>query len=332
MELNKIFASHMVFAAKKPIRIYGTGAGSVTISFAGYVKHFVSDSEKWEFELPAMEYGGPYSLEAVFEDKTVARDDIYIGEVFLFSGQSNMQFRLMDTEIPKEEYVSNEKVRLFSTATVRDTDKFVPDDGWVICDKEYVGYWSALAYLSSVEVSLAKDVAIGVIACYQGASAIESWVPENTFEKIGISLLPEEKFDDHYDEIFGMWNGDGFLYNFSLCQVIPYQLSAVIWYQGESDASVAEGLVYCDELCTLIDVWRKDFGDDELPFIVVQIADTLERMTEGWKLVQRAQEEVVTRRENVKMVESRDVCETDDIHPKTKHKLAKRIAQALINI
>ena len=106
----------------------------------------------------------------------------------------------------------------------------------------------------------------------------------------------------------------------------------MVWYQGESDASVAEGLVYCDELCTLIDVWRKDFGDDELPFIVVQIADTLERMTEGWKLVQRAQEEVVTRRENVKMVESRDVCETDDIHPKTKHKLAKRIAQALINI
>ena len=332
MELDKIFTSHMVFAAKKPIRIYGTGKGSVIIRFAGCVKQYMSDSEKWMLELPPMEYGGPYVLEAAFEDRTEVLCDIYIGEVFLFSGQSNMQFRLMDTEIPKEEYRSNPNVRLFSTATVRNTDKFVPDDGWVICDKEYVGYWSALAYLASVEVSLAKDVAIGVIACYQGASVIESWVPERTFDKIGISLLPEEKFDDHYDETFGMWNGDGFLYNFSLCQVIPYQLSTVIWYQGESDASVSEGLVYCDELCTLIDVWRRDFGNEDLPFIVVQIADTYERMTEGWKLVQRAQEEIVSRRKNVMMVESRDVWETDDIHPKTKHKLAKRIAQALINI
>ena len=331
MELNKIFTSHMVFAAKKPIRIYGTGKGSVTVSFAGCVKKFVSDSEKWVFELPPMEYGGPYSLEAVFEERTVVLEDIYIGEVFLFSGQSNMQFRLMDTEIPKEEYRSNPKVRLFSTATVRNTDKFVPDDGWVVCDKKDIGYWSALAYLVSDEVSIEKDVVIGAIACYQGASVIESWVPEKTFENIGINIPDDEKFDDHDDEIFGMWNGDGFLYNFSLCQVIPYQLSTVVWYQGESDASVSEGLVYCDELCALIDVWRKDFGDDNLMFIVVQIADTLERMTEGWKLVQRAQEEVVNRRSNVKMVESRDVCETDDIHPKTKDKLARRIAQVLIN-
>ena len=330
MELNKIFASHMVFAANKPIRIYGTGKGSVTVSFAGYVKEFVSDKENWGFELPAMAYGGPYALEAVFDDKTVVLDDIYVGEVILFSGQSNMQFRLMDTEIPKENFRSNPKVRLFSTATVRNTDKFTPDDGWVICDKEDVGYWSALLYLVSDEVSVEKDIAIGAIACYQGASVIESWVPEKTFEKIGINIPDSEKFSDHDDEIFGMWNGDGFLYNFSLCQVIPYQLSTVVWYQGESDASVAEGLVYCDELCTLIDVWRKDFGDDELPFIVVQIADTLERMTEGWKLVPRAQEEVVTRRKKVKMVESRDVCETDDIHPKTKDKLARRIAKVLI--
>ena len=331
MELNKIFTSHMVFAAKKPIRIYGTGQGTVTINFAGQTKTFVSKSEKWTVELPAMEYGGPYSLEAVFEDRTIVLDDIYVGEVFLFSGQSNMQFKMEDTEIPQNLYRSNPKLRLFSTDTVRNTDKFVPDDGWVVCDKKDVGYWSALAYLASDEVSLAKDIAIGVIACYQGASVIESWVPEKTFEKININIPAEEKFDDHEDEIFGMWNGDGMLYHFALCQVIPYQLTAVVWYQGESDASVSEGLVYCDELCALIDVWRKDFGDENLFFVVVQIADTLERMTEGWKLVQRAQEEIVTRRANVKMVQSRDVCETDDIHPKTKDKLAKRIAQVLIN-
>ena len=79
----------------------------------------------------------------------------------------------------------------------------------------------------------------------------------------------------------------------------------------------------------MIDVWRKDFRDEALLFIIVQIANTYHKMTEGWKLVQKAQKEVELKRPFVKTVVSGDVCETNNIHPKTKDKLAKRIAEAI---
>lgn len=329
MELNKIFTSHLVFAAKKPIRIYGTGKGSARIKFASFEKTVISDDESWSVEFEPMEYGGPYNLEVDFVDGKVILEDIYVGEVFLFAGQSNMQFKMKESSTPPDEYRSNRKLRLFSTDRIEKTDKFTSDDGWVVCDEKDVGEWSAIAYLASQKFSVEKDIAVGVVVSYQGASVIESWVPENTFEKYNINIPIEEKFIDHTHEQFGIWNGDGVLYNYSLSQLIPYALSAVVWYQGESDSSVAEGEVYCEELCALIDTWRSDFRDDSLLFIVVQLANTYHKMTEGWKLVQKAQEDVVNKRPFVKMVASADVCETNNIHPPTKDKLANRIADIL---
>ncbi len=330
MKLNKIFTSHMVFAANKPIRIYGEGKGLVKISFAGCEKTILSDEDNWMVEFDPMAYGGPYNLEVDFPDGKEIIDDIYIGEVFLFAGQSNMQFKMKESSTPKEAYRSNNKLRLFSTDRIEKTDKFTSDDGWVICDEKDVAEWSAIAYLASQEVSLEKDIAIGVVVCYQGASVIESWVPENSFEKININIPIEEKFIDHTCEQFSEWNGNGVLYNFSLSQAIPYTMSAVIWYQGESDATEAEGMVYCEELAALIDIWRSDFRDDSLPFVIVQLANTYHKMTEGWKLIQKAQKDIVNKRPFVKMVASADVCETNNIHPPTKDKLANRIAEVLI--
>lgn len=329
MELNKIFTSHMVFAAKKPIRIYGTGKGTAKITFAAYEKTVLSENDNWFIEFEPMEYGGPYKLEAEFPDRKITLEDIYVGEVFLFAGQSNMQFKMKESSTPEEEYRANSRLRLFSTDRIEKTDKFTSDDGWVVCDEKDIGDWSAIAYHTSYEVLMEKDVAIGVVVSYQGASVIESWVPEGTFEKYGINLPVEEKFVDHTCEEYSKWNGDGVLYNYSLSQVIPYALSAVVWYQGESDSSVAEGEVYCEELCGLIDRWRSDFCDASLLFVIVQLADTYHKMTDGWKLIQKAQQEIVNRRPLVKMAASADLCETNNIHPPTKDKLAKRIAGIL---
>ncbi len=331
MKLNKIFASHMVFAHGKPIKIYGEGRGKVEISFAKQKKTIVSESDKWMTEFEPMEYGGPYSMEVVFEDNTVVLEDIYIGEVYLFAGQSNLQFKMADSSSGEELYKSNSKLRLFSPERIEKTDFFTPEDGWVVCEKEQVKNWSAIGYLTANEISEQKHIAVGVIVCYQGASVIESWVPEGTFEKAGINIPLDERHKDHRHQIYRQWNADGTLYNFSLCQVIPYPLSAVVWYQGESDTSEGEGEVYADELRALIGIWRKDFDDENLPFAVVQIADFINRNDLAWQLVQNAQMKIQTMLPFVKTVESKDVCETDDIHPPTKDKLSKRIADTLLS-
>ena len=329
MKLNAIFASNMVFAANKPIRIYGEGMGVAEISFANQTTTVSSNGGFWMVELPAMGYGGPYELTFKSETSTVVLSDIYVGEVYLFAGQSNMQFKLSSSLTPEEKYESNDMMRLFSTDRIEKADRFTPNDGWVKCKKEEAGYWSAIGYLVSRELCKEKGIAVGAIVCYQGASVIESWVPAGTYEKMGIELKPEEKHHDHYIKEFSEWNGDGVLYSFGFSQIAPFSLSAVVWYQGESDTTVQEASVYKTELKEMINIWRTDLKNDSLPFVVVQIADFNPRDDEGWHGIQKAQAEIENELEFVKTVISKDVSEKDDIHPPTKDILSLRIAKAL---
>ena len=240
-----------------------------------------------------------------------------------------MQFKLSSSLTPEEKYESIDMMRLFSTDRIEKADRFTPNDGWVKCKKEEAGYWSAIGYLVSRELCKEKGIAVGAIVCYQGASVIESWVPEGTYEKMGIELKPEEKHQDHYIKEFSEWNGDGVLYSFGFSQIAPFSLSAVVWYQGESDTTVQEASVYKTELKEMINIWRTDLKNDSLPFVVVQIADFNPRDDEGWHGIQKAQAEIENELEFVKTVISKDVSEKDDIHPPTKDILSLRIAKAL---
>lgn len=329
MKLDRIFTSHMVFAAGKPIRIYGEGQGRVTVSLAGQSKTAVFEGEKWLVELPETNYGGPYDLTVRFDDRTEVLNDIYVGEVYLFAGQSNMQFKMRESSTPFGE--DNGKLRMFCTDRLAEGERFSSSDGWVVCSKENSADWSAIAYHTANEISK-KGVAVGVVACYQGASTIESWVLADTFKKIGIEIPADKKHIDHVYEPFKAWQNGGDLYNFAFSQVKPFSFSAVVWYQGESDTTPAEGEVYGDELCELIKIWRKDLSNDSLPFVIIQIADYVNANPEGWRLVQEAQLKVQERLPCVKTVISRDVCENAYIHPPTKDKLAKRVAKVLEEI
>ncbi|MDO4743152.1 MAG: sialate O-acetylesterase [bacterium] len=329
MKLNPIFSSHMVFAQGHPIRIYGEGCGRANIFFAGQNRKVVSDGEEWFVEFESMEYGGPYELKVDFCDRSIVLDDIFIGEVFLFAGQSNMQFKLGESLTPKALYETNDRLRMFFTDRIEKTDMFTAADGWVKSNKDTVEHWSAIAYLAANRLSKTHGVAVGVITCYQGASTIESWVPKGAFSEIGIKIDNKYKFQDHTIEEYSAWNGEGVLYSFALSQVTPFSLSAVVWYQGESDTSIHEGEVYADELGRLINIWRSDFKNDKLPFVIIQIADYIERDDEGWKLVQAAQEKIQFMIPGVKTVVSADVCENYEVHPQTKAGIAERVADTL---
>lgn len=328
MKLDPIFTSHAVFAAGQPVRIYGTGKGAAEITFAGVNVKVKSDSESWETELPAMEYGGPYELRFSSQEGEVILEDIFIGEVYLFSGQSNMQFRLCDSNTPSECYEDIPSLRIFRTYLGWENGEYV----WEPAQAERVGNWSALAYLAGRHIAKEKNIAVGIITCHLGASVIESWVPEGTFEAAGIFLADEDKHGDHFYPDYAVWNKDGFLYNELLKKVIPFPVSGAAWYQGESDSSEAEGAVYCDELAALIEKWRELFRSGSFPFVAVQIADHDPRSDRGWKSIQEAQEMIPSKAENVKCVKCADICESDDIHPPTKDKLALRIAQALMEL
>ena len=326
MKLNPIFSDNAVFAANRPISVFGSGKGYATIKFNGATVKVNSTEEFWCVELPKMKYGGPYTLEFSSETEEKTLHGIYVGEVLLCSGQSNMAFQIKSTNTNPEYYSE-------TPSALRYVNIFGKDQpiSWTVPDSTNVLDFSALGYIIGKECALREGVAVGVICCTMGASAIESWMPENTLSGIGIDIPIEEKFLDHYHEEYGQWNSDGFLYENRLMRMIPYTLSGVVWYQGESDASPAEGRVYCRELAELIRIWRRDFKNENLPFVIVQLADTESRIAlgEGWCLIQKAQTEISSIVPNVYTVISRDVCETDDVHPQSKHALALRIADVV---
>ncbi len=178
-----------------------------------------------------------------------------------------------------------------------------------------------------------ERIAIGIVSCYQGASIIESWMREETLEKLNIHIPDEEKHIDHTSDLFSAWNSESFLFHFLLEQVIGYPLTGIVWYQGESDTSPAEGRVYDRELTALIAQWRADFYDSDLPVVIVQLADfDFCEDLEGWKEVQAAQERVAATVPHTALVEIRDVCERDDIHPRTKEQAGFRVGEALLKI
>lgn len=329
LKLDRLFTSHMVFAANLPIRVFGEGEGVAEVIFAQYRQTVVPTNGKWLVEFPPMSYGGPYALTLRTEEDTVTLDDIYVGEVLLCAGQSNIQMMLSQVTQPEDGAKPNKKLRFFDAGRFEENARFTPEDGWIVSDAENSPHWSALGFLTGSKLCEGKGVAVGIVGCYQGASMIESWVPAGTYQRAGIAVPDELKYPDYDHPVFAQWNRDGRLYDGFLSKLMPFSFSAVVWYQGESNCSTAGGAAYSAMLALLIDCWRVSFRNDRLPFVIVQIADYIDRDTDGWHAIQQAQWDVQFKRENVKTVISADVCETDDIHPPTKHLLADRIVGAL---
>ncbi len=322
--LNPIFTNGMIMQANKPVRIFGSGEGAVDVDFLGQNKSITSNGE-WLIEFDAQSYGGPYTMTVSLNGKKTEINDIYFGDVYLLGGQSNMQFKMWERREPTDVYEGNENVRLYTVDRMEENteERFGMADGWVTLTKENAKDFSAIGYYVSQE--LGKDRKIGLIACYQGASVIQSWLRKDVAQRPELQV--ENKFADH--EWFPIWNDDGILYDYMLTKIIPYSMASVLWYQGESNASVDEARIYLRFLDALTSSWREVFMDENLEFIVIQLADYDERNTEGWHLVQEAQLKAQDELKNVKTVICRDVCETDDIHPRSKKELSLRIVKAL---
>lgn len=318
--LNEIFRSDMIVQANKPVRFFGEGDGKVEITFLGESKTTIA-SGKWILEFAPLPYGGPHTAKVVLDGEETLIENIYAGDVYLLAGQSNMQIKLSQINEPVENYEGNQNVRLFTVDRLEDEEVFHAKDGWVELTKENAGNFSALGYYVSQNLAR-EDRKIGLIACYQGASVIQTWMPKEVAER--------EEFIDatpvHGRSVYPLWNDDGCLFEYQTSKIIPYSLSTVLWYQGE--ANTAEGRKYFELLKALIESYREAFQDEKLPFIVVQLADLKGRL-DGWGRVQDDQLRAGREIENVHTVVCRDICEDNDIHPPTKRPLGKRISDLL---
>lgn len=334
MKLNGLFCDGVVFQAGKHIRVFGDGDGTVEIYFMGKTYSCCSKDGKWLVEMPPMSYGGPYEMTVSLNGEKQLISDLYIGDVLLVAGQSNVQFRVKE-ETPSHICDDDKLLRFFAVDRIEeDNECFQESDGWKSAVGNDVLRHSAIGYGVGRLLRKHTGAAIGIVECYQGASIIQSWMKKSDAERKEFFIPMNERHQDFTNEgykTYLRWNENGELFDKMFLRIAPVSFSGIVWYQGESNTSVSEGAIYDKMLATMVQNWREALDDYNVPFFVVVIANLDYRRDAGWYAVQAAQRRAADAKKNIFVIESADISDSSAIHPADKQKLCERIFQALKN-
>jgi sialate O-acetylesterase len=353
--LSPLFSNNMVLQRGLPLHVWGwTDPGqTVTVQLAHESATATADSAgKWTAQLPPMTAGGPYTL-AVSGPQSRTLTNVLIGDVWICSGQSNMQMGIGNVKNAEQEISEADypQIRLF---TVDDTIAYTPNtsvstnDGdlsgqWSVCTPRTVrtGGWNgftAAGYFFGRMLYQQLHVPIGLIHTSWGGTIAEAWTSAEALQ-----TMPD--FQSRLDNIAKIQadpqlapknnpNQVTVLYNGMIAPLIPYGIKGAIWYQGESNAGRA--YQYRTLLPTMIRDWRTRWGEGDFPFFIVQLANFQATQPEpgddAWAELREAQ--LMTTRSVPKtgMAVIIDIGDAKDIHPKDKQDVGKRLALAALAI
>jgi sialate O-acetylesterase len=283
---------------------------------------------KWMLKLPEHKAGGPFTL--TFRGKnTLTLKDVYVGEVWVCSGQSNMEWPVSLSANPQGaiQNAKNPKIRLF-TVPHRVSESPVADVSakWLECGPATVPGFSAVAYFFGRDLQKALDVPVGLIHTSWGGTVAEAWTTREALEANPDLkyLLPKSPIQA------GNPNQGTVLFNGMIAPLLPYAIKGAIWYQGESNAGRA--WEYRTLFPTMIKSWREAFKQGDFPFLFVQLAPFMATSTvpadTAWAELRDAQLYTSLKVPNTAQAVITDVGETSDIHPRRKEQVGARLALA----
>ena len=329
VRLPGIFGDHMVLQQEATLPVWGWAKPQekVTVTFAGRTANTTAGSDgKWRVDLPALPAGTPAGTLRVAATNTITLNDVLVGEVWLCSGQSNMELPLNKTEnAAKAAAQANDgQLRLClvpSNLALAPRDDLSPTtpaaDIWEVCTPETVGKFSAAGYYFGKNLRGALKRPVGLIEDAWGGTAAQVWTdPATLRSNPAFHHYVEEqmKFAATYpggDADFaaqmaaqtqpGQKPGAslvkrGFgptipssLFDAMINPVIPFAIKGVIWYQGEDNAAPAAALEYAKLFPAMITGWRTLWKEGDFPFLYVQLANLAQRYRDNWPLVREAQ-------------------------------------------
>lgn len=329
IQLPKIFTDGMVLQQKTEVPVWGWGNPSENISVVASwaksdtVKTTVDNQGKWNISLNTSNAGGPYSIEIIgaYEKKTL--NNVMLGEVWLCSGQSNMEWSVNMGIINGEEEARNaacNSLRIFHIPKQgADTPQNDVRTHWEISSPESMRKTSATAYFFARYLTENLNVPVGIIVAAWGGTPAEVWTPGN--------LITEDKILSANKHTEYQWwpIKPGALFNQMINPVIPYKLAGCIWYQGESNHENASSYSYL--MSKMVESWRKLFKQD-FPFYYVQIAPhSYNSKSNSPALLREQQEKALSIIPNCGMINISDLVEdVKDIHPRNKRAIGERLA------
>lgn len=342
IELPAVFTDHMVLQRDRPIAVWGRatpGAGiAVRLGEGDPQQATAGNDGSWRVTLPAEAANAlPRELHVQGDGDERTIRDVLIGEVWLCGGQSNMEWTVNGSANP-----DGERARAAGRPTIRaikvphtlaSAPAFTTQAAWQVCTPQHVGNVSAVGYALATEVQDAlRGVPIGILDINWGGTRIEPWIDATTLaacpvtrQAIGsaneaVSGDPA-KAGERDQRFAGMFNA-------MIAPFVPYGIRGAVWYQGESNAGEAEA--YRTLLPALVSSWRGAFGQPAMPFGVVQLASFMKASDEpaqgGWALLRDAQLEAAQRDPKVGLAVTTDIGDADDIHPRNKREVGRRLA------
>jgi len=326
--LPSVFADNMVLQQNSKVAIWGWSDPDETVKIVtswnskDTIKAKADNSSKWSTTIKTIGAGGPYSIRILGSSK-VELKNVMLGEVWICSGQSNMEWSVNAKIINGEEEAAkatNPDIRIFH---IQKIGAQYPQENcnatWAVCSPETMRSTSAIGYFFAREIQQKLNVPVGIIVSAWGGTPAEVWIEKSRIENN--ATLNNHK----YNEKFDWWPGQpGVLYNSMIAPVIPYGIAGAIWYQGESNCGNYQ--IYSSLMKTLIENWRSDFKKD-FPFYLVQIAPYTYG-DKGTSEFLREQQELITKTvPNTGMIVISDLVDNiKDIHPRNKVDVGKRLA------
>jgi len=332
VKLPSVFGDNMVLQQQTSAAIWGYASKNtnVRVVTSWNRKSYTTRSDndgKWKLTVSTPVAGGPYEI-TISDGKSLKLTNVMIGEVWICSGQSNM-------EMPMKGYMNqpitgsneaiatseNKSVRLFTVA--RATNLQPQDDftgSWKTCEPQNVSEFSATAYYFGLMLNRALKVPVGLINTSWGGTRIEPWISGNGFKEFDWVTLPDKNQEGKISQQLPT-----VLFNAMINPLVGYGIRGAIWYQGESNRNEPDR--YMKLLPGLVQNWRSEWNIGDFPFYYIQIAP-YDYGTGGLNsaYLREAQLKASTAIENIGMACIMDMGEKDCIHPADKEAAGNRLA------
>lgn len=328
-KLTSLFGDQMVLQQNADVAIWGTDKPNTEIHVEGswgeHATATTSANGTWKTNIKTAAAGGPYTLQ-VQGSNSLNLKDVLLGEVWLCSGQSNMEMPLAgfagQPVIGANELIlnsENENLRLFhvkrnSSATPLDTC----DGLWKSANPSNVTKFSAVAYLYGKILQAKLKIPVGIICSSVGGTRVEAWTNKETL------VSNEFDFSSIKDPSEINVNSPSVLFNAMIHPLVPYRIKGVIWYQGETNRNGAEQ--YQRFFRAMIDSWRKEWKQGDFPFYFVQIAPFKYEPAVNAAFLREAQLQTWQNTPNTGMAITMDIGDENGIHPAHKQEVSQRLA------
>lgn len=328
-----VFSDHMVLQRDRQVKVWGWAAPGEEVRVAIADERYITSADSdgnWSVVLQPRKAGGPYELKV----NRTTLSNVLFGDVWVCSGQSNMQWSVLQSANPQEEQqkADHPKIRLYQTPlTSSESPLATVGSGWQVCSPQTVGNFSAVAYYFGREIVTRTGVPVGLINTSWGGTPVESWMSRPALRRI-----PETSrmLDDHLARVANpelmasatdiqknrSWH-PGALYNAMISPFTNFAICGALWYQGESNTG--DPGLYQRTFPAMIRDWRRAWGQGEFPFYFVQLASFVGNA--NWPALREAQT-MALELPNTGMAVTIDIGATNDIHPKNKQDVGKRLA------